>query len=1433
MKQKSSLDINEKIVNFNVPRASLLKHKEKQYRKECIKCHDLRNIKNKSDSSVYEHIKSNFYLNNYFVNAGPILININPGPLHREYLDLEKWIEENSNKPKDKWKPHLYTFINYVFYNMIKEKQSQTVCIIGENSSGKTFNLIHSINYLSNLQMNLKVNDNKREVFETIHKSIQLIHIMGSIFRNDNIESTTISMLVKCGFNSEGNFSNFEIESDIFDLTLPFSISGRSFSIIHAIISGASKELKRQLEISEIDIYSSFFKKYNTLFNKQNKERLYLNDLEIWNKFHSLMDYFLFSKTEVFDILQTLLSIILLNDLTVTKQNEKSNIIKIFKCSTTRKLSSKIGLTEEDLLNIVSFKSIKEVNNYIGSFMKTAYNSVFFYIKSKIDAYLSVYFYSINTKSSISDCLQDIGIIKKEENLNFIRNKEEKGKINFIKNEIINQEKERLTVLSESNKKSNLKIFYSILIENILSKQNQLEQYKKLNRNNTCYYINFIDNPGEIHESSLGGLITNLTNEAVNSFASTQYSYLIDYLNKENIYLKHHRKFLKSERIIGEILKKDGLFDKILLNKESNISNDIIEWDSKGSLFQINFSNTSIIFNIENLKDEISTCLYNQKIYKTIEKSSNPIIQWYFYQNKNFIYKDFKELVSSKLQKLILPLENTHPFVIYCVKAFNLLMSENENLEFILNHKKTISLLKNSLVMPILYWEWFGFHDWMDINEFNDIFFGSFVKIMLYNDKLNKGKLIFNISDIEKYNKYEKASSVLESFVKTGNYIIGKTKILLKKNNLEGLVNIMNMTIRNLNLQSSKTITKTSLKSRKNSNNHIKIDEIIYEDNKNKQPENFEICNLNDSEIIERNFQRRRTITIQCHINIQSRHIKKEDYKDQEHIGFKKIEKLLKNGEYELFSSKSENDRKNKEYEDYLIKSNIITPSKETFTLMKNLLVGSNNKSKYNNINYNNHIEKIILIQSIWRSYVINLKYKKYQYVIDKIVLIQSIRRGILTRKKFKNYVKMLYSLIIIQRFYRNRFNKKSYYALVLQTNIRRFLIRNRIHKMKEYLNDKDRNRLSIKEKSELNEILKFNKSSPNIENSKKQSKKSQVHVNLRSVNYTNTASKKETKFNSKKSLEKINTHINSNTNLIRLGNKKDEKDNINSVDMVIKDMKLLNNTTNKNKIINTLLNGMNEFIKDDIKNQGKKGSVFQEEYGVDDLKEIGALNKNRNGVEDRLIEYGKQLKLKKQAIKYDKEKRFLDEFSFEPKVNKYNKINMSSIDMSSIENNEKSETNHVSSDFLQRQKEFLIKSKLNREKIKSEIKDPEEKELVFKPEISKKSNQLVSKRRIEDLFLWNEKIKKENKEKEIQRRKEIERKEEEELREINRLMRRSLFHIPKNLTKPEKELKFLNENKHENLNKHNSVYKNDCLDEDINKSNDNNEEINLWPDRN
>ena len=498
-----------KLEGITINKKLMEKFLSKEKTKKINVIDDLSDLNSKSQSELFEIISQMMKNKTFFKYCYSLLININPGPEYvYDYLNLKEWLDEqnniqensngkdNKNKKEEK-KPHLYSFMKYVYETMLAENKNQVVSILGPLGSGKTFNLIHIMEYFTTLY---SPENYALDNFDLVHKSIQFIHLLSSTFRECNLESSSCGLLLSLGFNEKNMICNFDIDAQILDFTLPFNENGRTFSILYALIRGANDNLKRKCKIPVIydNLFNLKTKKKNFFMNDKKKEKLELNDLEIFNRFYSLLRYFKFTQGEIIDIINCFAFILNLNDLMIVqKKGGNFNNITFYEIQigvTTKKLAKNLGIYEAKNIEIfeknisdAKFKTMEEMDIFIQGLIKQTYYIVFQYILEKIRAYISDYFINLNQMNTINK--------------------------------------------SGSKRKT---------------KEPQ--------------YIYFIDFPGEVEERTLGGFTINIANECLNMYSASGYYEIVEKILLEDILLKRFKP-LKSYTLLSNCFNKDGILD--------------------------------------------------------------------------------------------------------------------------------------------------------------------------------------------------------------------------------------------------------------------------------------------------------------------------------------------------------------------------------------------------------------------------------------------------------------------------------------------------------------------------------------------------------------------------------------------------------------------------------------------------------------------------------------------------------------------------------------------------------------------------------------------------------------------------------------------------------------------------------------------------------
>ncbi len=165
---------------------------------------------------------------------------------------------------------------------------------------------------------NSKSEEDKKEQYELVNKAIKLMQLVGNVYREENLDNSCCGNVYHLGFNNAGEFSFFDIDSEILDMTLPFSESGRSFTLLHGFVLSQEKAFKLR------NFKFNFFKKYYENFSdKKDKERLEnynQKDMENFKIFAELCLEFMTEK-EFEHILNVFYLILLTNQVTILKSN--------------------------------------------------------------------------------------------------------------------------------------------------------------------------------------------------------------------------------------------------------------------------------------------------------------------------------------------------------------------------------------------------------------------------------------------------------------------------------------------------------------------------------------------------------------------------------------------------------------------------------------------------------------------------------------------------------------------------------------------------------------------------------------------------------------------------------------------------------------------------------------------------------------------------------------------------------------------------------------------------------------------------------------------------------------------------------------------------------------------------------------------------------
>ena len=1055
------------------------------YLKKLAKIKNLLEIEPKSSSELQNYL---IFLSNikkeFYVGAGKILISIKPPDISENinYFSLRSWCQNTINKPLSEWPNHIYTLAHITYVQMINTKKDQVISLIGKIGSGKTFNALKIIQYLFFISSKEEI---RRDQYALINKGIKLIQLIGNIYQTENVDNNSCGFIFHIGFKNN-DICIFDIDSEILDITLPFSENGRSFTLLH----GFTLTQEKYFKLKHVDF--NFFKKYNSFFKEYNKEEYEYyekRDIENFKIFTELCQIFL-NEIEYIDILNLFYVILLCNQITILKNNrfikgKKQEIYFIGEDGITHRISNILGVGVKEFMSIFfedTDYSLEKHKTILVAFMKYSYYCIHDFILNKIKEKFKTVF-----------------------NFNYLNKEENKSKINYIhiidfsgekKNQTLggitlNYANECLYLYSISN--------YTTMLSSLENNNIRLKKFQSpfsydimkslINYNGILTFLNSDPSKQSIKFEELLKKSDNIPT-------------IIQFIQQKQL-INVHYTYLNSCYFFQDLLKetKTLIINKSMIKLFKNCNNIILSQTTLVTMHKhflisdfINNKLKYLFCGIENIEPFIVNCIlydeiidgndnYKINIFNEKRNIIKTCLNWNWYGYEEWI--SFGHFLEEFLPDFIE------------IKNHYLYHKHN-------NHSK-IKITRESN---------------------ND---------KTLNNSLN-GKKINETNINQKNNTKDKIEEIISVFNLNKECIIGKNFIIMKKGTFNLLKKIEKTLLININSKYDNDIMIDIDKIKNLPIPKKLLGQLIKEHQerkesllkRSKEKKEKEILKIPDSYINEKNMEELFTPGNDIiHLHILTEDIYKQLNNDK-NLNYYHFNNLLNR-------KKIEDKNRN----------NIIIPKNQNEYQNLKIFFDNNKQFSSNLYDIEPIIVFIIYIQKMYRGYIIRKKFTNiYRYVRFYIIILQKYLRGFILRRKYYRFLNCLKKIIFLQLFYKNYFQKKIRAIIMIQKYFRIFFknkilkINNNYKYQKGYKNRYNYSKKISKINPNIykNNLYNINKDNNNLDNNKYDNNIYNNNLDINNNIYNNINNK-----NNKTNINyKINKRINEEKSKKKINNKKE-----------------------------------------------------------------------------------------------------------------------------------------------------------------------------------------------------------------------------------------------------------------------------------------------------
>ncbi|KAJ3082640.1 hypothetical protein HDU99_002055 [Rhizoclosmatium hyalinum] len=210
------------------------------------KVEDMASLTYLNEASVIHNLRLRYLSNLIYTYSGLFLVAVNPYKRLPIYTD--EMIKSYRSKKRSEMPPHIFAIADAAYYEMIQNKESQSILITGESGAGKTENTKKVIQYLAAIAPS-NSSGKQGSLEQQIIQANPILEAFGNAQTIRNNNSSRFGKFIRLEFNPAGQICSANIERYLLEKSRVTHQTGkeRNYHVFYQLMKGASPELKSKL----------------------------------------------------------------------------------------------------------------------------------------------------------------------------------------------------------------------------------------------------------------------------------------------------------------------------------------------------------------------------------------------------------------------------------------------------------------------------------------------------------------------------------------------------------------------------------------------------------------------------------------------------------------------------------------------------------------------------------------------------------------------------------------------------------------------------------------------------------------------------------------------------------------------------------------------------------------------------------------------------------------------------------------------------------------------------------------------------------------------------------------------------------------------------------------------------------------------------------
>ncbi|KAM9330816.1 unconventional myosin-XVIIIb [Gastrophryne carolinensis] len=211
---------------------------------------DLTTLVSLNESSVINTLRHRYQSQLIYTNAGPNIIALKPT------APVTNFLTKVFKGKKDSMPPHICAVAQKAYWNMLTQRQDQTIMPLGRSSAGKSTCCQTALEYLADAAGSV---DNTVTV-EKIQAVFTILRSFGCVQTSACNNSTRFSMVMSLDFNSAGRVTGGHLQTMLLErIRVAQRPEGESnFNVFSQMLTGVDADLRSELHLHQLADNHSF-----------------------------------------------------------------------------------------------------------------------------------------------------------------------------------------------------------------------------------------------------------------------------------------------------------------------------------------------------------------------------------------------------------------------------------------------------------------------------------------------------------------------------------------------------------------------------------------------------------------------------------------------------------------------------------------------------------------------------------------------------------------------------------------------------------------------------------------------------------------------------------------------------------------------------------------------------------------------------------------------------------------------------------------------------------------------------------------------------------------------------------------------------------------------------------------------------------------------